>query len=689
MSVLKSELIISGSDKTGAAFAGVMRHAEQLKSMLSGMRGMGIGDEGINRANRALREQTRLLRGERIAVQEIARAHLAANHALEARTGILARMQSRAAGLAHMAGAGWMVGGIASGRLAHSVAHDAAEFQHQRAMMAVGGMKPAEIAEATEKATSMRVLGMSSADNMRAIAELRMVFGSTAHAIEHVGTVQRAAASLKAINPNMDAESEAYNLARSLELKGVSNDPKHFLRLQNMMVQAINASHGKITGSDFMGFTSRAGTGTTSTLSDFFYTRIAPSLIQEMHPETAGRALSTLRRQLLGGHMQLQSAAEWMNLGLVDRNKVAFDKIGHVKKIKPGAIIDNELFSTDPYAWIQAYLAPALKRKGITSDEKIAAEMATLFSDRYAENMATILLKQKARLEKDATLAEGGAGIDAIDKLRESDPLASARDLGAAVNSLLSAFGGPLAGPAIAAMNKLSDWARDAGKWYGDMAKNHPAAGMAASGAGVLGLGYLGFKGAQATWGLFTGGAGAGAAGAAAAEGGAAGAGVAAAVRSLGLPPTGPVSSVAGAASKGWLGRLLGLAAGVPLSAAGIYFGSTEEANAGEQDIYRRGKNGTMELTPYGRSLQPPTGGVWGDAPGAKVGDVSGALANVKAEITGDANIKVGVEVKTEAGFWSKITSTVSNAIDHIRINGPTGSTGSRGETMPEASGAQ
>lgn len=685
MSVLKSELVIQGSDKTGAAFAGVMRHAEQLKSMLAGMKDMGIGDAGIERANRALREQTRLLRGERVAAQEVARAHAIANDALIARTGIIARMQKGAAGVAHMSGAGWMVGGLASGRLAHSVAHDTSEYLHQRAMMSVGGMSPAEVSDATDKAMGMRVLGMSAADNMRAISELRMVFGSTAHAIEHVETVQRAAASLKAINPEINAENEAYNLARSLELKGVSNDPAHFLRLQNMMVQAINASHGKITGSDYMSFTSRAGTGTTSTLSDFFYTRIAPTLMQEMRPETAGRALATMRRQLLGGHMQLQSASEWMNLGLVDKNKVELDKIGHVKKIKPGAIVDADLFSQDPYAWVQAYLAPALKKKGIVTDEKIAAEMATLFSDRYAENMATILLKQKQRIEKDAGLASKGAGLDDVDKLRGTDPLAASRDLAASVQTMLAAFGGPLAGPAIAAMNSLSDWAHGAGKWYSGMAKDHPAAGMAASGAGALGLGYVGFKGAQATYGLI---AGRGAA-TAAVEGAAEIAAAAAGVKVLGLTASGPVSSVAGGAGGGWLGRLLGLAAGVPLAAAGIYFGSTEEANAGEQDIYRRGKDGKMALTPFGLSMRDgaPADG-WPAAAGARGGDVSGALPNVKAELTGDANIKVGVEVKTEPGFWLRVSSAVSNGINNVRINGPDGSTGSVGKTMPEASSA-
>jgi hypothetical protein len=506
------------------------------------------------------------------------------------------------------------------------------------------------------------------------------------------------AASLKSINPGMDAEGEAYNLARALELKGISNDPEHFLRLQQMMVQAINASRGKVTASDYMAFTSRAGTGTTATLSDFFYSRVAPTLIQEMGGQTAGRALATLRRQLLGGHMQLQSAGEWLRLGLLDLNKVEYNKIGNVKRVHPGALVDSDLFSRDPYAWIQAYLKPAMQKRGIVADEKIAAEMATLFSDRYAENMATILYKQMQRIEKDAKLAGDGMGLEAEDYARTHGALAAARDLGASVETLLAAFGGPLAGPAIETMNFFADWARQIAEQFGGFAKDHPLRAMATSGALGLGLGYVGLKGLQATFGLMTGATAL--TGSATALDAAAASLEGAAVK-LGLSATGPYSPVDLAKRRpqggfgAYLPWLIGASGSIGALAAFIYFMSTDPANAGEGDIYTRNPDGTLRLTPYGRNLKPtenvapeyPQNVLIDRLPRPRprniVEDISQAIPPAKAEISGNANVNVDVQVKPAEGFWATVKPMVSNGIDHLRING-TGSTGSTGQTMPE-----
>src|ERR1700688_605571 len=502
--ILEAELIIKGQDNTGPAFAGVIKHAEELKAALGGMQGMRIGGADFAAANAAIKEQTSLLRTERVAAQEVARSIAAGNAALVERTGLLIRLHKQFQGIANAGGVGWMVGGIASGRAAKSIAHDAADFEHQKAVLGASGMTKEEIERAISKSYAMRVPGAAPAENLKTIGELRMVFGSTDHAIDHATTMQRATAILKSVNPHMDAENESYNLARALEIKGVSNDPEHFTRLANMMVQALNASRGKVTGTEFFEFT-KYSRGAAGRLSDEFYTRIAPTLIQELAGHSAGMALASFRQTLVGGKMTNRATEEFVKLGLVDPKSVIRTKTGSVKGVRPGGLIGSGLASENPFDWVQQYLAPALKQHGITDSNRVSEELAHLFGNRFSEQMASILLNQSQRILKDAGLDLQAPGIEALDRLRDSDPTTAANDLGAGIKGLLGALGGPLVQPAIASMNKLSGWARDFAQNFAGFAKSNPMIAEALAGGGALGLGFVGFKGLQSMFGLFTG----------------------------------------------------------------------------------------------------------------------------------------------------------------------------------------
>lgn len=694
-SILKAELQIVGSDKTGAAFAGVLKHAEELRSALGRFANMPLGTDTFKKGTAEIKQQTAALNSELRAVQAINRAISAGNAGLAERSGLMQRMRQRLGGMSEGLGLyGWMGAGYAAGRTMRAAAHDTAEFEHQHAMLATTtGMTRGEVEEAVRAAERINVPLMSATDNLKALGELRMVFGSTEHAIANVEAVQRAAAVLKAINPERNAEAEAYDLARALELRGVSMDPQHFNRLNNQMVQAINASRGKITGEDFFEFTKYAGSATTRTLSDYFYTRIAPSLMQEMKSNTAGRALATMRRQMVGGHMQVSAATEWMKLGLLDPHKVDFDKIGHVKKVHPGALTDSDLFVQDPYAWLHRYLEPALKQRGITKDEQVAVEMANLFSDRYAENMATILMTQKQRLEKDAGLTEQAAGTEAIDEIRKHDPKSALTDLAAGVNSLLAAFGSPLAGTAITVMNRLADAARAIARGYGSLSGDSPMTAAALSAASVVGLGAVGLKGMQATLGFLTG---------------------ATALKGSAVALTQSAAALDAAAARLGVGGTVGpwgsTAAGVAGTGAGLTFGTAVGllallgiGAAGEIDIRSRYPEYFETDNPY--PTPPPDFDElkshdklsieefvrkYGLAPEGRHGGIGSDAVNsegeIKATLEGEAQLHSVIEVKPSSEFWTSIKSMIENGIRGITINGAsTGTTGSTGSAMPEA----
>lgn len=696
--IIETELLITGKDGTGGAFAGVIKHAQQLKATLAGLHAMRIGGADFAAAQAAIRGTTAALRTERIAAQEVTRAIAAGNAAIVERGGLISRMGARWQGVAQAGGMGWMIGGIASGRAMRAVAHDAGEFEHQRAMLATTtGMTPSEVTRAVDTAMALRVPLMSASDNLKAIGELRMVFGSTEHAIDNAAAIQRAAAVMKAVNPDKDASAESYDLARALELKGVSMDPAHFNRLTNMMVQAINASRGKVTGEGFFEFTQYAR-GAARYLSDDFYTRVAPSLIQEMRPTSAGRAIASLYQQVIGGKMSNRAAQEWVKLGLIDPHKVIFTKTGSVKGVKPGAFTDAAGFMADPHAWIQKYLKPALAKHGITGEAKVGEEIAHLFSNMYASQLAGILLTQDERLEKDIGLNKQAPGTDALEKMREADPWGVALpDLAKGINSLLSVLGSPLMERAGHVLGMMADGARSFASAYHALTKINPQAAQIISGAGVVGLGAIGLQGLRSMYGLVGGGVAlkgsavaltqsAAALDVAAARLGGAGLANGALRQSAGLAPVvGELAPVAGVAG--------GLFGWIPWIAAAISI-------ATQHDIQTKTRDGKLWSDIIRDRLHPNEDFI--SAEGLKPlsrlsimdalytphanDDAIRRVGNepAAAELTGNAEIAAKITVEPSPDFITRIETMISNAIKGVHINGE-GTTGSTGHSMPEA----
>lgn len=667
--IIEAELRITGSDKSGAAFAGVIKHARELQRTLGGMKGLALNDPGFAKVSAEIKEQTRLLNTERRAAQELQRSLALANGEMARHASLFARAKgvyNSAAGQL-----GLMATGAMAGHTVRRAAVDAADLGHQRALLAAGGMSPAEIKTAGLAAwkASRAVPTTTAADSLKAIGELRMVFGDTNHAIEHLQPVLRATAAMRAVNPHMDAENESYNIARALELKGVSNDPHHFTRLLDRMVQAVNASRGKITGSEFFEFTKYAQAGRAG-LSDGFYATVAPTLMQELGGHSAGVAFATMRQAIVGGKVTNKAAEAFENLGLLDPSSVIRTKGGQVKGFRPGGMQGTAVFNSDPYLWVQQILKPALDNKGIVGD-KVPEYLAHLFGNRNAESFASILLNQKQRIEKDRHLIEGAPNANSIDGLVSNDPKTAMRDLAAAVTDFLAAAGDPLMKPGIAGLNGLAGMMRSIGQGIGGWAPNNPLLAGAGSAAALGGAGYLGLKGFQAMWGF-------GLTGSATALNGSAAALTAAAARlaaggaagAVGTAATGAGGTAAGVAG-GVAGRVLLRAAGPVGLAAGVLYpdntaGKDVDEPSGPGKFTLQDIRNIMENNRYADTMR--------EAP--------------KAELTGHAEITQKIEVSPSPDFLTRIRTEISNSIRNITIGGATPSTGSSGPTgrsMPEA----
>ena len=190
-------------------------------------------------------------------------------------------------------------------------------------------------------------------------------------------------------------------------------------------------------------------------LSDKFLYSYGPELAQEFKGSTAGTSLASLFKQISGGQMTTRGARLLDDLGMIERDKVDYDKHGRIVRTKPGAVTGSQEFASDPNIWAERLLG-AMTKKGLNTASQ-GEYLAQIFGNRNAEQMIRTLMYQSTRLDR------GAAGIaqtmnvgDAAKQLMEKDYDTAMNSFHAAWTNMLTALGGPLVSTATSALNTMS-----------------------------------------------------------------------------------------------------------------------------------------------------------------------------------------------------------------------------------------
>jgi len=324
----------------------------------------------------------------------------------------------------------------------------ATEYVHQLELAKAAGMQQLEIAQATAaawKATGT-VMTTTAAQNVAAIRELRMVFGDTGLAVQHMPVVQQLQAVLQNVRGG-DAHDEAYTVAKALEMKGYVKNPAQFESAADLMTKAIIASGGKVTATDFLS-AFKYGRSATLGWDDRFTFGILPTLIQEMKSSGGsggaggpGNALMSAYAAVVGGTVPQKSLKVWQSLGLLDPSKIVWDKVGSAKGLRPGGIRGSDVFQQDPYQWTQQYLVPALAKAGYTTEAQQRQMLQYLFPNRTAGFVMSQLALQGWKFDRDQRLIGQAAGLSAYNELIKHDPDMAMRALGAQWENFKTALG--------------------------------------------------------------------------------------------------------------------------------------------------------------------------------------------------------------------------------------------------------
>ncbi len=319
--------------------------------------------------------------------------------------------------------AGW---GLAPARslvnLAYQPQHGATpaqKFHHylrERAGIEQMKLGPEGTSQALTAAEQVRqkVRGLDMADAIDVIKDLINITGSVKDAthgplpalLAKFRVTNRAAYGLTAY--------EGYSAIRAAEMltpqqKGMTGEEREHAvgsRLE-LINKVMGGSGGKIRPGEILQFAKTAQAAKFS-LSEKGIYHLAP-IIQEMGGMRTGTSLVSVMQNLANGRMTHASAQNMLALGLLDRSKVEYDKVGRVKRVMPGSTVDSDLLREDPVAWVDKHLLPKLEGKKQAQQDEL---INSILSNRTAAGLVATIVAQNARIHKDTGLYLGAKGID-------------------------------------------------------------------------------------------------------------------------------------------------------------------------------------------------------------------------------------------------------------------------------------
>lgn len=324
-----------------------------------------------------------------------------------------------AGGMALARGGASVLGGMLS------LGHDEGVHHFQKEETALGQMNlskhDTEAAMKAAERVRQEVRGLDAAGAIDVIKDLINITGSVHEATS--GPLANKLAKFRVSNKVAYglSDQQGYQAIQAAELispnrKGMTDHDKEMALSSRMdLINRVMAgSGGKIKPSDILGFAKNAQSSRMS-LSDHGLMNLMP-IVQEMGGQKTGTALMSLMQNLANGRTTTASANAMMDLGLLNRKMVDYDKNGRVKRVKPGAVVDTDQLRSDPLAWVEQKLMPLAKGKDI---KQVDSLINSIITNRTASGLVMTMIGQNSRINKDAGLYRGSRDVAQTDAAQQ------------------------------------------------------------------------------------------------------------------------------------------------------------------------------------------------------------------------------------------------------------------------------
>ncbi|MCF7695347.1 hypothetical protein KPG66_04205 [Mycetohabitans sp. B2] len=379
---------------------------------------------------------------------------------LGAARGKMHALQSAAGGMAIGGYAARATGAPMLGGLRQAL-NETKSVQTERARITALGLGEQATQDAEQYVRSMKMMGVSTAENMTLMRDALSIFADEHHAQMALPTLAKMKFASEAMFGAEDAhanEEQFMNMLKVIELRGGTKDQAAFEREANYVQKVLSATGGRVGGDEWRNVIQRGGVAAKQMRQDAFYYQLEP-LIQEMGGDSVGQALMSGYQNLIEGRTTVRASRKLMSLGLLDQHKVEYDPLGRVKKFSDGALLNSQQFKASPFEWLEQTLLPALEKKGITEEKQVLSVIGSIFTNRTAANLYSTMYLQRAQIHKSAKLSQGAYGIEDMHQLAQAQTSGKELDAYAKLRDLKNEIGERVAPMYNAALDKTRELA--------------------------------------------------------------------------------------------------------------------------------------------------------------------------------------------------------------------------------------
>ena len=340
-------------------------------------------------------------------------------------------------------GGGVMAGlGLAGLGVVHKWYDAATEYTQAYARFQALNLGQAVNRDADHFAQATVVMGASATDLMQTITDLHTVFGNYQHAralAPMVATMEFANKAVFGEGTRFD-QAQALNMGKVIEMRGGFRSEAELRNQADFMQKVMSGTGGRVLPSDYLTFLKTSGVAGRLQDNKAFYFQMEP-LIQEMGGARVGTGLMSAYQNLGQGRTTVRTARELMRLGLVDPKMVELNKLGQLNRIMPGGVAGGDMVAANPLQFLRTILLPAFAKKGITGEKAVLNEIATIFTNRTAASLFSLMYLQASKIDKNMGVNAKALGVAGISKEAENTPMGVQMRYQKAMDNLKTQFG--------------------------------------------------------------------------------------------------------------------------------------------------------------------------------------------------------------------------------------------------------
>ena len=417
-----------------------------------------------------------------------------------------------------IAGAAFGMAGMKLGHMTEKLVEHGFELRHWQAQMMAAGATSKQVAAATSTAwaTAGKNVNTSATENLKNIIELNKVTGSWAESNKLLPTfanVETILAGVKAngmkggITPN---STQTLNFARGLEELGITqrregeSDADTQKRIQQYtqgFLKSMQVSRGLFDGNQLYASTNNTA-GAAQNWDMQMATAVAPVIGEIMKAGKFGNADYMALKSYQGGKITGDAAEALLKYHLVGEKDIKRNSKGEAKGLNANTGFAKGM-DENLWTWGNRILGQ-LKASGVDINNQ---KVMNAFINEVGSNKSTagimraiLMPHEHAQIQKELNMQKA-VPDNLVAVAQDNDPFLKLQAFHKKWEDFLTALGGPLVDPAIAALTTMTTVLKDMSQWL----VAHPndasliAKGLVVVAAGLTALGAVLVGGALIT----------------------------------------------------------------------------------------------------------------------------------------------------------------------------------------------